>query len=110
MGAMQTSTDRAPSHTSMTRLEVVLFALLLLSSSLGYIDRQTATVVSPTLKAEFGLKDEQWGWTNSAFYLSYFASSILGGIWVDRVGVRTGLLVCVGLWSVAAAGHALAVG
>ena len=94
----------------MSRLALALFILLLLASALGYLDRQAAAAVSPMLKEKFDLSDEDWGWVNSAFALVYFFSTVLGGLWIDRIGVRKGLWICVAFWSLAAAGHALASG
>jgi ACS family hexuronate transporter-like MFS transporter len=74
------------------------------------VDRLAVVAVSPTLIKEFDLNDELWGWTNSAFSLVYIFGSILGGVWIDRVGLKRGLAISIGFWSVAAAGHALAGG
>jgi ACS family hexuronate transporter-like MFS transporter len=82
--------------------------LIVLSGVLNYLDRQALAVVSPTLKHEFQLTDARWGWVNSAFSLVYLFSTAWGGAWVDRVGVRKGLLISTIVWSIATAGHAFA--
>src|SRR5689334_18397639 len=92
----------------MSRRAVALVGLLMLATALGYIDRLAVVAISPTLIKEFQLTDEMWGWTNSAFALVYIFGSILGGIWIDRVGVRKGLALSFAFWSLAAASHALA--
>src|SRR4051812_12345243 len=92
----------------MSRRAVALVGLLMLAATLGYVDRQAVVAVSPTLIEDFQLNDEMWGWTNSAFSLVYIFASVLGGIWIDRIGLKRGLAISIAFWSVAAAGHALA--
>src|SRR5262245_27881275 len=85
-----------------------LVGLLMLAAALGYVDRLAVVAISPTLVKEFELSDELWGWTNSAFSSVYIFGSILGGMWIDRIGLKRGLALSIAFWSVAAAGHALA--
>lgn len=92
----------------LSALQVTLVALLVFASLLNYVDRQATAAVSPTLKQEFHLTDEAWGWMNTAFSAAYTVTTSLGGLWIDRVGVGRGLLISVIIWSFAAAGHALA--
>lgn len=94
----------------VTALQWGLIFLLMLSALINYVDRQSTNVISPLLIQQFRLSDEQWGWVNAVFALTYIGTAALGGIWIDRVGVRRGLLISTGFWSLAAAGHALARG
>ncbi len=103
-----TVADKHDTRTRLTGLETTLVALLAASALINYVDRQATAVVSPLLIREFRMTDEQWGWVTSVFALSYIFTAALGGIWVDRVGVRRGLLISTVIWSIAAAGHALA--
>src|SRR6478672_11865140 len=104
--------DKEPggARLRVTSLQAALVTLLVLSAVLNYIDRQALAMVSPTLKREFQLTDVSWGWVNSSFSLVYLVTAALGGAWIDRVGVRKGLLISTIIWSVAAAGHAFATG
>lgn len=97
-----------PPKPLLTPLAAGLVTLLVLGAVLNYVDRQAIGAVSPTLKAEFHLSDQDWGWINSAFSLVYIFSTSLGGAWIDRVGVRKGLTISILVWSLAAAGHAFA--
>jgi ACS family hexuronate transporter-like MFS transporter len=97
-------------RAALTRLQVGLVALLVLSAVLNYIDRQAIAAVSPTLKQQFHLSDTGWGWINSSFSFVYLFTTSFGGAWIDRVGVRRGLLASTIVWSLAAAGHAMATG
>jgi ACS family hexuronate transporter-like MFS transporter len=110
LAAVAPADELPPKPSPLTGVAIALVALLVLAAVLNYLDRQALSIVAPDLKREFHLNDERFGWVNSSFSLVYMVSTILGGIWVDRVGVRKGLLTCVVLWSAAAAGHALATG
>jgi len=84
------------------RLRWRIGALLFLSTVINYIDRQTLSVLGPTLK-------DQYHWTNADFALiiiSFRVAYTLGqagaGRFLDAVGTRTGLSVTVAFYSVAA--------
>ncbi|MBA2481812.1 MAG: MFS transporter [Planctomycetes bacterium] len=94
--------------TTMTRLSWMLVALLVVAAILNYLDRQILSTLGPTIRTEFTLSNWQWGQITASFSLVYIFSSLLGGMWIDRVGVRNGLLISTLVWSIAAAGHALA--
>jgi len=107
---MTTSEDSSTAGSTLKPLAVLLITLLVLAAVLNYVDRLAISTIAPTLKKEFTLTDESWGWMISAFNIVYIFSSLLGGMWIDRVGVRKGLLISTLVWSLAAAGHALATG
>jgi ACS family hexuronate transporter-like MFS transporter len=112
LAAYHPEPNRADSDgpSTLSPLAVALISLLVSSAVLNYVDRLTTSALAPTLKAEFSLTDTEWGWVNSAFALAYIFSSLVGGRWIDRIGVRKGLLVSSLIWSLAAAGHAFAKG
>ncbi len=83
---------------------------MLLVSLISYIDRNTLALLSPTILRETGLSAESYGWVISAFSIAYMLANPLWGKWLDRFGVRLGMLLAVALWSVASASHAVAVG
>jgi len=85
-------------------------ATMLLVSLISYIDRNTLALLAPTILKDTGLSAEQYGFIISAFSIAYMAGNPLWGRWLDRFGVRLGMMVAVGLWSLASAGHALAAG
>jgi ACS family hexuronate transporter-like MFS transporter len=96
--------------SALKPLAILLITLLVLAAILNYVDRLAISAIAPTLKDEFSLTNERWGWMIAAFNLVYIFSSMFGGMWIDRVGVRKGLLISTIVWSLAAAGHALATG
>ena len=92
------------------RLRWRIGALLFLSTVINYIDRQTLSVLGPTLK-------DQYHWTNAdfaliviAFRLAYTVGQAGAGRFLDAVGTRTGLTVTVAFYSVAAMLTSLASG
>lgn len=103
-----TAEPPAPTPTGVTWISGSLVFMLVLAAIINYLDRQALSVVSPTLKHDFHLSNEQWGAVNSAFSFVYIFSTFFGGMWIDRIGVRKGLMISIGVWSVAAAGHAFA--
>lgn len=76
-------------------------------SLISYIDRNTLALLAPTILSDTGITAEQYGWIISAFSVAYMAGNPLWGRWLDRSGVRLGMLAAVAFWSVASASHAL---
>jgi len=85
-------------------------ATMLLVSLISYIDRNTLALLAPTILADTGLSAAEYGWVISAFSVAYMVSNPVWGRWLDRVGVRWGMIAAVLLWSLASGSHALASG
>ncbi len=83
---------------------------MMLVSLISYIDRNTLALLAPTILRETGLSVQAYGWIISAFSVAYMLGNPLWGRWIDRVGVRRGMLSAVSIWSLASASHALASG
>ena len=75
--------------------------VFVLASSLSYLDRQILSALAPTIKAEFGIDDLQFGWVVSTFSLVYAISAPLAGLFIDRAGLSLGICSSIGLWSMA---------
>lgn len=73
---------------------------LFFSTSINYISRQTFSVLSPVIAAQFHLSHIDLSKIFGAFQISYALTWLLGGIFLDAVGTRIGLTVAVGFWSV----------
>lgn len=82
-------------------------SLMMLCSLISYIDRQTLAVLAPTIMGETGLTTEQYGIAISAFSIAYMIGNPVWGSVLDRVGLRAGMMIAVGVWSVASASHSL---
>jgi ACS family hexuronate transporter-like MFS transporter len=83
---------------------------MLLVSLISYIDRNTLALLAPTILRDNHLSAEQYGWIISAFSIAYMAGNPLWGRWLDRWGVRNGMLLAVAFWTLASTSHALVAG
>lgn len=73
--------------------------------AVSYIDRQSLSVLAPTVCAALHISDTGYGVVTSAFSLAYLVGAPLAGRWIDRVGARRGLLASVLVWTVVSALH-----
>jgi MFS transporter, ACS family, hexuronate transporter len=85
-------------------------SLLFLSTVINYLDRQTLSVLAPTLKAEFHWSNETFAWIVIAFRVSYTVMQAVSGRLLDRFGTRNGLTLAVLWYSTAAMLTSLATG
>lgn len=86
----------------------IVCALLFFATTINYIDRQILSLCKEILDKEIGWTNEQFGWVNSAFQLSYGLGLLGFGWFVDKYGTKIGYAVSIAAWSVAAMAHALA--
>lgn len=73
---------------------------LFFSTVTNYISRQTFSVLSPMIAAEFHLSHSDIARILGSFQISYAVTWLLGGILLDIVGARLGLALAVVFWSV----------
>lgn len=73
--------------------------LLLLASTINYMDRQTLVGTSDQIKREFALNNEQYGQIEMAFGLAFAVGASLFGVIADRSNVRWLYPVVLLLWS-----------
>ncbi len=85
-------------------------ALLLLSTIINYMDRQTLSVLAPYLKTEFSWSNSDFALLIIAFRIAYAVIQALAGRLIDRIGTRNGLTLSVLWYSCAAALTSLATG
>jgi ACS family hexuronate transporter-like MFS transporter len=79
-------------------------------SWLSYIDRQAFSVLSPTILHDTGLSATGYANAVFGFSIAYMIGNLAWGSWLDFVGLRLGMLIAVGLWTLASTGHALVTG
>ncbi len=75
--------------------------LLFLASILNYLDRQTLSILAPTIQRDLGLSDGDYARVVNCFLVAYTAATLFSGRIVDRLGVRFSLALFVGWWSTA---------
>lgn len=84
----------------------MICALLFFAATINYIDRQVIGILKPTLQAEFGWTETDYGDIIFAFNLAYAIGFLLAGRMMDRFGVRRGFAFAIIIWSLAAIAHA----
>ncbi len=89
------------------RYRWVVCALLFFATTINYIDRQILALIKPILDVQLHWTNEQFGYTNAFFQLSYATSLLIFGWLIDRFGTKIGYATSIAAWSVAAIGHAL---
>jgi ACS family hexuronate transporter-like MFS transporter len=94
----------------LSRRRWAIAALLLLTSVLNYVDRQTLSILAGTIQRELGVSDAGYAGVVQAFQLTYTAMYLLSGRLLDAVGTRLGLACFILWWSAANALTALASG
>ena len=78
-------------------------SLLLASTVINYLDRQTLSVLAPYLMAEYRWSNTDFATTLIAFRLAYTIMQMVSGRLIDWSGTRRGLAVSVSFYSVVAA-------
>jgi ACS family hexuronate transporter-like MFS transporter len=83
---------------------------LFLSTVINYIDRQTLSVLAPYIKAEFQWNNTTFAVLIISFRAAYAIGQSVSGRILDRIGVRRGLPLAVGFYSIIAMATSLATG
>lgn len=87
-----------------------IVALLYFFSVMSNLDRQSVSVLAPTLKQALHFGSVEYSYIVSGFLLAYaLGYAFCGGI-IDRFGVKRTLAVALVCWSLAAMAHSLATG
>lgn len=99
---MTPSVSRPPAGSAFARWTAVSFFAL--ATTWNYLDRITLSAAAPRIMAEFHLSNTDYGWLiGPAFALPYALAAPLMGWLLDRLGLETGIVFAVGLWSLGAA-------
>jgi MFS family permease len=88
-----------PARIRRTQREALV--LLLLGTTLNYVDRSTLAIANPLVRQDLGLSISEMGLLLSAFLWAYAVGQLPGGALVDRFGPRLMLGAGMALWSVA---------
>nr|WP_246352548.1 MFS transporter [Sphingomonas xinjiangensis] len=81
--------------------------MLFLATTINYIDRQIIGILKPTLQADLGWSETDYGMIVFWFQAAYAVGLLACGPLIDRVGSKLGYGAAIGLWSLAALAHAL---
>ncbi len=82
--------------------------LLFFAATVNYIDRQVIGILKPTLAAEYGWTENDYGWIVFSFQAAYAIGMLLTGRLLDKVGTKKGFSLSIIVWSIGALLHAWA--
>jgi ACS family hexuronate transporter-like MFS transporter len=83
-----------------------IIGMICLVTIINYIDRQTLSVLAPTIREEFHMTNVAYARIGTIFLLGYTISQALSGKLLDRLGTRISFMIFVGVWTVASMLHA----
>jgi len=87
-----------------------IVALLFFTAVMNNMDRQSLSVLAPTLKETLGFGSIEYSYAVTAFFIAYTLGYTFSGKVLDYVGVRMGLALALAFWSSASMLHAAAAG
>ena len=105
----QATTARTPAAAATTATTWQMWVPCIgmaLCSWLSFVDRQVLNILSPTIIADTGLTPQDFTTATSFFFLTYTLGNPVWGSVLDRVGLRVGMLLAVGVWTAASMSHA----
>ena len=88
----------------------LIVALLFCFSVASNFDRQTLSVLAPTLKTTLGFGSVEYSYVVTSFLVAYTLGYVFAGRMLDRFGVRLCLAAALGFWTVVSMAHAAAAG
>jgi len=94
----------SPSIPYRWRIVVLLFFL----SVINYLDRQTLSVLAPTLRMELGFSTVEYSYIVTSFLVAYTIGYLFCGTVIDRLGVKLAVILALSAWSIAGMVHAFA--
>jgi ACS family glucarate transporter-like MFS transporter len=83
-----------------TRVRYAVLSLVFAAAFITYLDRVCISVAAPSMQADLGLTQLQFGWVFTAFYIAYGICEMPSAWLGDRWGQRRMLIRIVGCWSI----------
>lgn len=91
-----------------TNYRWVICGMLFFATTINYMDRQVLSLTwKDFIRPEFHWEDSDYGIIAAVFSLVYAFSNALSGRVVDRLGIKRGYMLAIGVWSLGACMHAL---
>src|SRR3974377_1130610 len=93
-----TDASSTPSSGAIGHYRWVICALLFFATTINYVDRSVLGVLGPTLRDKvFHWTNEQYSYITVSFQAAYALGLLtMGGI-VDKIGVRLGYVLSIGI-------------
>lgn len=104
------ATDRIPWSQRWKQYRWLIVGLLFVTAIINNLDRQTLSVLAPTLRQTLGINPVQYSYIVSSFLAAYTIGYLFAGTVLDRLGVKIGLGLAMAFWSLANGLHVLATG
>lgn len=105
-----TATNPMPWSQRWKQYRWLIVGLLFLTAVINNLDRQTLSVLAPTLRETLGISAVEYSYIVSSFLAAYTLGYLFAGTVLDRLGVKLGLALAMGFWSLASGLHVLATG
>jgi MFS transporter, ACS family, hexuronate transporter len=109
-GALPRGTGRAvvgaPAAAGPSAFRWAVLAFAVTATALNYVDRQLIALVKPLLERELHWTDLDYAHIVSGFQFAVALSCLFAGWAIDRLGLRLGYALAVGIWSLASMAHA----
>src|SRR6476660_8026270 len=84
------------------RFRWTICGLLFLAATINYVDRQVIGILKPTLQAQFGWTEIDYGDIVFAFQFAYAIGYLFAGRVMDQLGTKKGFSLALIIWSLAA--------
>ncbi|HEX4084215.1 MAG TPA: MFS transporter [Chthoniobacteraceae bacterium] len=102
-----------PSRPQTSAYRWVVCGLLFFATTFNYLDRQVISYLKeyfcmPVAQGGFGWSNTDFSTLTSAFTAFYAGMTIIAGWFIDRIGTKLGLALCLFIWSICGAVNALA--
>jgi ACS family hexuronate transporter-like MFS transporter len=85
----------------LLRLRWWILALLFFSTVLNYVDRQTLSMLAPTIQRDLHFSDEAYSVIVQGFLFAYTLAYLVAGRVTDRLGTRWSMALFLCWWSIA---------
>lgn len=82
--------------------------LLFFATTINYLDRQVLSLLAPVLSKEFNWSNSDYANITAVFQLVYAVSMLFAGRLIDKLGVKSGFILSIVIWSLGATMHAFA--
>src|SRR3954463_4041838 len=83
----------------ISRFRWVILGLVFFATTVNYLDRMVMGILAPDLQRLYSITDEQYGWIQSTFAMSYALGQLASGRFLDIIGVRLGYAFALAAWS-----------
>ncbi|BDD04806.1 MFS transporter [Aureibacter tunicatorum] len=84
-----------------------ILALLLVATTINYMDRSIMGVLAPTLFKVFDWSTMDYAYINISFKIAYGLGLLTMGSLIDKMGTKKGYTISISLWSISGMMHAV---